>query len=79
MAGTLLLFSLGNVAGSQALACISRRDKDAVYHFWRYVGFLLGVDVELLPTDEADTRRLLWLQADYEFRPDDDSTCWPRR
>lgn len=75
MAGTLLLFSLGNVAGSQALGLhFSRRDKDAVYHFWRYVGFLLGVDVELLPTDEADTWRLLWLQADYEFRPDEDST-----
>lgn len=28
----------------------------------------------LLPADEADTWRLLWLQADYEFRPDDDST-----
>ena len=75
MAGTLMLFSLGNVVGSQALGVqFSRRDKDALYHFWRYVGFLLGVDAELLPADEADTWRLLWLQADYEFRPDDDST-----
>ena len=75
MAGTLMLFSLGNVVGSQALGVqFSRRDKDALYHFWRYVGFLLGVDAELLPADESDTWRLLWLQADYEFRPDDDST-----
>lgn len=75
MAGTLMLFSLGNVVGSQALGVqFSRRDKDALYHFWRYVGFLLGVDAELLPADEADTWRLLWLQADYEFRPDEDST-----
>ncbi|MCB0930506.1 MAG: DUF2236 domain-containing protein [Mycobacterium sp.] len=75
MAGTLMLFSLGNVVASQALGVqFSRRDKDALYHFWRYVGFLLGVDAELLPADEADTWRLLWLQADYEFRPDEDST-----
>jgi hypothetical protein len=75
MAGTLMLFSMGNVVGSQALGVqFSRRDKDALYHFWRYVGFLLGVDAELLPADEADTWRLLWLQADYEFRPDEDST-----
>lgn len=75
MAGTLMLFSLGNVVGSQALGVqFSRKDKDALYHFWRYVGFLLGVDAELLPADEADTWRLLWLQADYEFRPDEDST-----
>ncbi len=74
MAGTLMLFSLGNVLGSQALGVqFSRQDKDALYHFWRYVGFLLGLDPELLPADEADTWRLLWLQADYEFRPDSDS------
>jgi len=74
MAGTLMLFSLGNVLGSQALGVqFSRKDKDALYHFWRYVGFLLGLDPELLPSDEADTWRLLWLQADYEFRPDGDS------
>lgn len=75
MAGTLMLFSLGNIVGSQALGVqFNRRDKDALYHLWRYVGFLLGVDAELLPADEADTWRLLWLQADYEFRPDQDST-----
>lgn len=75
MAGTLMLFSMGNVIGSQALGVrFSRRDKDALFHFWRYVGFLLGVDAELLPADEADTWRLMWLQADYEFRPDEDST-----
>lgn len=75
MAGTLVLFSMGNVIGSQALGTqFSAQDKDAIYHFWRYVGFLLGVDAELLPADEADTWRLLWLQADYEFRPDQDST-----
>lgn len=75
MAGTLLLFSLGNIVGSQALGMrFSGRDKEAVYHLWRYVGFLLGMDAELLPAGETDAWRLMWLQADYEFRPDEDST-----
>jgi ER-bound oxygenase mpaB/B'/Rubber oxygenase, catalytic domain len=74
LAGTLLLFSLGNVVGSQALGLrFSRREKDAIYHLWRYIGYAIGVDVEILPTSELDTWRLLWLQADYEFRPDEDS------
>jgi hypothetical protein len=74
LAGTLLLFSMGNVLGSQALGLrFTRSEKDAVYHLWRYVGYLIGVDVEILPTCEVDTWRLLWLQADYEFRPDEDS------
>jgi hypothetical protein len=74
LAGTLLLFSLGNVVGSQALGLrFSGREKYAIYHLWRYVGYVIGVDVEILPTSELDTWRLLWLQADYEFRPDEDS------
>ena len=75
MAGTLILFSLGNVVGSQALGVkFSSHDKAAVYHLWRYIGFLMGIDAELLPADETDAWRLLWLQADYEFRPDEDTT-----
>jgi hypothetical protein len=72
--GTLMLFSLANTVGCQALGLrFSAAEKAAVYHFWRYVGVLMGVNPEIVPTDEADTWRLLWLQADYEFLPDDDS------
>lgn len=73
-AGTLILFSMANVLGCQTLGLhFSAREKDAIYHFWRYVGYLMGVDAELLPATEEDTWRLFWLQADYEFRPDADS------
>ncbi|WP_067539773.1 oxygenase MpaB family protein [Nocardia crassostreae] len=73
-AGTLMLFSLGSIAGCQAVGLqFSRREKAAVYHLWRYVGHLIGLDPEILPADETDTWRLLWLQADYEFQPDADS------
>lgn len=74
MAGTLMLFALGNVVGCQVLGIrTTRRERRAVYHLWRYVGHLIGIDPALLPADEDDFWRLLWLQADYEFLPDADS------
>lgn len=75
LAGTLMLFSLANLAGCQAMGLrFSDRERDAVFHFWRYAGLLMGVHPELVPTCEQDTWRLLWLEADTEFLPDDDST-----
>lgn len=74
MAGTVMLFSLANLVGCQAMGIrFSAREREAVFHLWRYVGLLMGVDPELMPADEADTWRLFWLQADTEFLPDDDS------
>ncbi|WP_113965167.1 oxygenase MpaB family protein [Mycobacterium shimoidei] len=74
LAGTLMLFSLANLAGCQAMGVkFSRRERDAVFHFWRYVGLLMGVHPELIPATEDDTWRLFWLEADTEFLPDQDS------
>jgi hypothetical protein len=74
LAGTLMLFSLANLAGCQAMGVrFSDRERNAVFHFWRYVGLLMGVHPELVPTCEEDTWRLLWLEADTEFLPDGDS------
>jgi hypothetical protein len=49
------------------------REVDAVLHLWRYTGYLLGIDRDLLPASEADAWRLLWLMAATELGPDDDS------
>jgi len=74
LAGTLMLFSLANLAGCQAMGLrFTDRERDAVFHFWRYVGLLMGVHPELVPTCEEDTWRLFWLEADTEFLPDEDS------
>ncbi|BBU23600.1 oxygenase MpaB family protein [Mycobacterium xenopi] len=74
LAGTLMLFSLANLAGCQAMGLrFSRRERDAIFHLWRYVGLLMGVHPELLPATEDDTWRLFWLEADTEFQPDEDS------
>ncbi|MEV6449184.1 oxygenase MpaB family protein [Amycolatopsis sp. NPDC051716] len=73
-AGTLLLFSLVYVFGTQLLGLrYSARERGDILHLWRYIGWLMGVDDELLPASEEDAWRLLWLLAATEFIPDDDS------
>ncbi|WP_329053739.1 DUF2236 domain-containing protein [Amycolatopsis sp. NBC_01488] len=73
-AGTLLLFSLVYVFGTQLLGLrYFARERGDILHLWRYIGWLMGVDDELLPTSEEDAWRLLWLLAATEFIPDDDS------
>ncbi|WP_410660242.1 oxygenase MpaB family protein [Amycolatopsis sp. lyj-112] len=73
-AGTLLLFSLVYVFGTQLLGIrYSARERADILHLWRYIGWLMGVDDELLPAGEDDAWRLLWLLAATEFIPDDDS------
>ncbi|MFF0149534.1 uncharacterized protein DUF2236 [Amycolatopsis sulphurea] len=73
-AGTLLLFSLVYLAGAELLGVrYSAQERADVLHLWRYVGWLVGVPGELLPADEDDAWRLLWLLAATEFIPDDDT------
>ncbi|WP_162788655.1 oxygenase MpaB family protein [Amycolatopsis albispora] len=72
--GTLLLFSLVFVFGTQLLGIrYTARERADILHLWRYAGWLMGVDEELLPAGERDAWRLLWLLAVTEFIPDDDS------
>jgi len=72
--GTLLLFSLVFVLGTQFLGIrYTERERADIIHLWRYVGWLLGIDEELLPATEEDAWRLLWLLATTEFVPDEDS------
>lgn len=72
--GTLLLFSQVFVIGTRLLGIrYTDRERADILHLWRYVGWLMGVDEELLPADEDDAWRLLWLLASTEFVPDEDS------
>ncbi|CAM2781583.1 oxygenase MpaB family protein [Saccharomonospora xinjiangensis] len=73
-AGTLLLFSLVYVVGMRLLGVrYTERERADIMHLWRYVGWLMGIDDELLPATEDDAWRLLWLLAATEFIPDEDS------
>jgi mpaB/rubber oxygenase-like protein len=74
LAGTLVQFSLAFLIGTRMHGLrYTERERQAVVHLWRYVGYLMGVHPDLLPATEADTWRLFWLEAATEFQPDDDS------
>ncbi|CAB4703731.1 MAG: DUF2236 domain-containing protein [Actinobacteria bacterium] len=68
-AATLGLFDAVVLIGVRALGIpVSREDSRAVMHFWRYVGWLMGVDDDFLVETERERHRinyhLLLSQAD---------------
>lgn len=53
--GTSLLFSVILLRGLRQLGMrIARRDAEAYVHLWRWSGWLMGIDPELLPATEAE-------------------------
>lgn len=59
--GTILEFSVIFLTGLRAMGYLfSRREREAVVHLWRYVGYLMGVDERILPTNERDSMRALY-------------------
>lgn len=59
---TILEFSAVFLTGLRALGFIfSKREREAVYHLWRYIGYLMGVEERILPTCEDDAMRALYM------------------
>src|SRR6185503_818140 len=48
-------------------------EREALIHLWRYAGYLIGVENELLVAGEWEGHRLLDLIFTFEPKPDDDS------
>lgn len=72
--GTSLLFSVVVLEGLRQLGMrIAPLDSDAYVQLWRWSGWLMGVDPELLPATEAEGRRLGEIIAATQGEPDDDS------
>jgi hypothetical protein len=72
MAGTILLFSRELVDGLLG-ATVSAEDEADLFHLWRAVGVVMGVDAELLPTSRADADLVWELIQATEAPPDEDS------
>jgi hypothetical protein len=69
-----LLFSTVFVLGLRALGhVVSKRDADALIHFWRYAGYLMGIRLELLPVDFDEACQLVYLSATTQPPGDEDS------
>jgi hypothetical protein len=74
MAGTVLLFSHVFVEGLGQLGlALPRREADDILHLWRYAGYLMGVDEELLCADATEARTLFAVLSDAQAPPDDDA------
>ncbi|MCA9714620.1 MAG: DUF2236 domain-containing protein, partial [Myxococcales bacterium] len=71
---TNLLFSTVFVLGLRALGhLVTRREADALVHFWRYVGVIMGIRPELLPRDFPEACALVYLSGTTQPPGDEDS------
>jgi hypothetical protein len=74
MAGTILLFSSIVIEGLEKLGILfTPIEKDAFMHQWRYVGWLMGLEDELLPASLKDATDLWTMISSTQGSPDDDS------
>ena len=74
MMATLLLFSVVWLEGIETLGVIpTEREADDVIALWRYVGYLMGVDPELLPATRQEAERFASFIALTQGPPDEDS------
>jgi hypothetical protein len=62
LVATNVLFSAVYLGGLRVLGLqISDEESLGVMHLWRYIGWLMGVDEALLPTNEEEGTRTAWL------------------
>lgn len=64
LAGTLLAFSSVTLDGAAKMGLpLTHEEEEAYYHTWRVVGYILGINEEMLPDNVADARAL-WAAID---------------
>jgi hypothetical protein len=74
MLATILQFSVAYAYGVRALGVVlSPRERDALIHLWRYVGYVMGVRQDLMPATFDEAASLYRLLAQTQMGPDDDS------
>ncbi|EYF04679.1 oxygenase MpaB family protein [Chondromyces apiculatus] len=79
MLGTLILFSVVVIEGLAKFGYrMPPRDAEGLVHLWRYVGYLMGVDHDLLPGSYAEARRYGEMIQATQGQPDDDSRALVR-
>lgn len=74
MCGAIMLFSHGVIRALEQLGVVvSQEEKESYHALWRYGGYLMGVELELLPGSHAEEAALFDCQQ-YDYRPDNDTT-----
>ncbi len=51
----------------------SRADLEAITHLWRWIGWVMGVENQLLPTSYDDAMRIWRISQEFQLRPHDDA------
>ena len=79
MSATTLLFSLVVLDGMRKLGfAVSAREAEEYLQLWKYVGWLMGGELALLPNTEAEAVQLAELLMATQGEPDDDSRSLTR-
>ncbi|OUR98011.1 hypothetical protein A9Q81_12165 [Gammaproteobacteria bacterium 42_54_T18] len=74
MLGTNLLFSVASLLGLRSLGFIyNKKESQATITFWRYVGYLMGVDPDLLPKTLKEGMRTAYFIGASQGNADNDS------
>jgi hypothetical protein len=70
MLGTLMTFSIVAMDAIQKMGTtVSREEAEAYHHVWNYVGYLIGINHELLPISLDEGRELVRLIQTRQFAP----------
>ena len=51
----------------------SSAEREAITHLWRWIGWVIGVDDDLLPASHAEAADLFRVAAEFQLEPDDSS------
>ncbi len=51
----------------------SSAEREAITHLWRWIGWVVGVDDDLLPANHGEAADLFRVAAEFELEPDDSS------
>ena len=71
---TILEFSSIFLTGLRSIGFIfTKREREAIVHLWRYIGYLMGVEERILPANEEDSMRALYHVIATICDPDEDT------
>ncbi len=74
MQATYIGFSLVFMQGLKKLGLtISDKETEAVYHLWKYIGYLIGIPPEILPSTDLEAIERLYLWSKTQPETDSDS------
>jgi len=79
MLATNLAFSVVYLTGMRALGFrYRRREREGIIHLWRYLGYLMGINEDILVTNEKDGLRIIYTLLISQPEADEDTRTLAR-